>query len=86
MEKLTNEEQERFQFIKKGIINNFLELGKIIFDIENVKKVEIELELNKRNVIDTLNNLDKQEEEFQNLLRNKYGENKSIDPETYEIK
>ncbi len=86
MEKLTNEEQEKFQFIKKGIINNFFELGKIIFDIENIKKVEIELELNKRNVIDTLNNLDKQEEEFQNLLRNKYGENKSIDPETYEIK
>lgn len=83
MEKLTQQEQERIKFIQDGFINTFFELGKINFDLDNIKN---QLNSKKQDLLSTLYNLSEQEKEFISELTNKYGSDKNIDLETYEIK
>lgn len=85
MEKLTQQEQEQIQFLQEGIINSFLELGKTTADLENIKNAETKVQENKTNILSTLKSLSKQEKELMDILREKYGENKNINLETYEI-
>lgn len=85
MEKLTQQEQEQFKFLQAGMVDNLFELGKLTVDLENLKNAEIKINENKTNVLSTLTNLSKQEKELIAALREKYGENKNINLETYEI-
>jgi len=83
MEKLTQQEQERIKFIQDGFINTLFELGKINFDLDNIKN---QLNSKKQDLLSTLYNLSEQEKEFISELTNKYGSDKNINLETYEIK
>jgi hypothetical protein len=85
MEKLTQQEQEQLKFLQDGMVNNLFELGKLTVDLENIKNTESKLNSNKLNILSTLLNLGKQEKELLDYLRNKYGEDKNINLETYEI-
>lgn len=85
MEKLTQQEQEQLKFLQDGMVDNLFELGKLTVDLENIKNAEIKLNENKLNILSTLTNLGKQEKELIDFLRGKYGENKNINLETYEI-